>query len=1177
MAVTKASRKDVEAIRATGLFDEQWYLEQYPDVRALGMDAAEHYLWIGARLGRNPSSGFDTVAYLDRYADVAKAGINPLLHYSRWGKGERRDTERHDDGRRDTERRDIGRHPEAPRAAEPRGHGLDSLKAVQRIARLECPPAIIVPIYNAPQETEDCIRSVLRHTPASARLILIDDASPDPKIRPLLARYADIPNVSVVHNPANLGFTRTINLGIALAGRADVVFLNSDTKVTPGWLTSLQLAAYSGDFVATATPLSNNAGAFSAPRVAEDNPLPGGLDLDACARLVARGSARRYPSVPTGNGFCMYVRRDCIDEVGSLDAEAFPRGYGEENDFCMRAGRAGWEHVIDDATLIYHVRGASFGTAKVALMEAGRAVVDERYPEYRTAIGKFTKDPDIAAVRDAVGEAWSAPVPDAGVRPRALFVVSTRAGGTPQTNADLMRTLEDRYEPLLLRCDSRSLELTAVEGGEHRRIRRVELSQPLRAFPHTSGEYDHLVAGILAEFGIEIVHIRHIAWHSLSLPRVCRTLGIPVVFSFHDFYTVCPTVKLLDERNVFCGGDCTATPGECAEPLWHDPEFPALKRRGVYVWRASMANMLAACDAFVTTSDSARALIDRHFPEIDDERFVVIPHGRDLAMLDLSRPVAGGGEPIRILAPGNLDVPKGARIIEKIAELDRAGRFEFHVLGNSDLRPRRNLIVHGRYERDQLQAKVEAIAPHIGIVFSIWPETFCHTLTEMWACGLPVAGFDLGAVGSRIREHGGGWLLDEQAPEAVHARLRQIASDPAGAAEKHANVIAWQKGVGRTHTTLWMSHAYDALYRRRLVRRLPDVPDRRPRVGVVVPSLGNASSHVRVLEKIRDDLRRPVRYDVISVDDALHEGTVRELDAILVQRTAIPSEQAAAFVDLCAKCGTKVVFEIDDDLVGMDERRDGRIDYAASRPAVATLLSGADVVVASTETLRQRLAQHARRVVVSENALSERLWLSPLLPGPALLPPKIGSELRIVYAGTRTHDDDLRLLEEPMRRLQAEHPGVRLHVVGITAERASWFEPVEIPNDCKPYPRFVPWFRRLCQEMDLAVAPLVDTPFNRAKSPLKFYDYAAAGLCGLFSDVEPYRSAVSDGATGLLVENGAAAWAEALRRAVADPELRRRMAEKARAEVIAERGMRKEADRLDAIVLGLVDPTRAAR
>ena len=88
--MTEVRREDIESIRGSGLFDVDWYLTEYPEVRTLGMDPIEHFLWLGARLGRNPGPKFDTRLYLDLNKDVARAKLNPLLHYVRWGKNERR-------------------------------------------------------------------------------------------------------------------------------------------------------------------------------------------------------------------------------------------------------------------------------------------------------------------------------------------------------------------------------------------------------------------------------------------------------------------------------------------------------------------------------------------------------------------------------------------------------------------------------------------------------------------------------------------------------------------------------------------------------------------------------------------------------------------------------------------------------------------------------------------------------------------------------------------------------------------------------------------------------------------------------------------------------------------------------------------------------------------------------
>ena len=419
---------------------------------------------------------------------------------------------------------------------------------------------------------------------------MIDDASPDPEIARILLTIRDWPELEVRRNAENLGFTRTVNLGIALAGSADVVFLNSDTLVTPGWLRNLRHAAYSDPEVGTASPFSNNAGAFSAPEPGVANPLPEWMTLDEYGRAVTQASRRQYPRVPTTNGFCMYVKRACIDAVGPLDAAAFPRGYGEENDFCMRAGRNGWSHVIDDATLIYHVRSASFGAQKGPLILRGRQILDERYPEYKKAISVFEHDRTIRTSRHRVAETIAATAARPGeVKPRGLYVGATRTGGTPQTNEDLMGALSDSVETLVLWSNAAQMSLQLYRNGKYVDLATHRLERPIKGFPHRSDEYDRVVAAWLAEYAVEYLHIRHIAWHSLGIIDAAKSAGIPVIFSFHDFYTICPTVKLLDEKNVYCGGTCTATTGECAHELWTDVDFPPLKHRGIHDWKATFA------------------------------------------------------------------------------------------------------------------------------------------------------------------------------------------------------------------------------------------------------------------------------------------------------------------------------------------------------------------------------------------------------------------------------------------------------------------------------------------------------------------------------------------------------------------------------------------------------------
>lgn len=679
-------------------------------------------------------------------------------------------------------------------------------------------PVVIVPVYNAPNELERCADALFRHTKVGVRIVFVDDASTDPQVQVLLARFEAVEGVSVVRNPTNLGFTRTVNRGISLAEGNDVVLLNSDTIVTPLWLTNLRTAAYSADRIGTVTPLSNNAGAFSAPEIGTNSIE--GIDLDAYARLVTRESQAEYPRVPTGHGFCLYVRRACLDEVGLLDEATFPYGYGEENDFCMRAGKSGWSHAIDDRTIVFHTQAASFGDRRAQLLKSSSKTIHARYPEYRAETRVFTEGQEISRCRKRVGHALKKAKGSEAVLPRALFVISTTTGGTPQTNGDLMSALADRYDAFLLRCNASMIEFSRIVEGRHELVDQVRLENSIKAVPHTSDEYDAFVQQLITDHAIEIVHIRHIAWHSLNLVSLCRKLGVPVVFSFHDFYTVCPTIKLLDDQLRFCGGRCTGSLGECKPELWRDPTLLPLKHNSIKHWQESMGEMLSYGDYFVTTSPGAKEIVQKTYPNVADDRFEVIPHGRDLVMEDRRRSVARQpGEPLRILVPGNISDPKGAQVIARLAEIDRGHHFQFHILGATTLQPRPGIVMHGSYEREEFSRRVEPISPDIGAIFSIWPETYCHTLTEMWAAGLPVVGFDIGAVGERLRQHGGGWLVGDFTAEAVASCLRRVSADQDDYAMRLSQVRMWQSGYGAQNTTGHMADAYHRVYQRALARR----------------------------------------------------------------------------------------------------------------------------------------------------------------------------------------------------------------------------------------------------------------------------------------------------------------------------------------------------------------------
>ena len=182
--------------------------------------------------------------------------------------------------------------------------------------------------------------------------------------------------------------------------------------------------------------------------------------------------------------------------------------------------------------------------------------------------------------------------------------------------------------------------------------------------------------------------------------------------------------------------------------------------------------------------------------------FPVIAHGRagteELLFINEQFDFSS---PIRLLVPGNLSAAKGAHIVAAFAELAEQLNVEIHILGPLTTalqkalgEPRRSsrLQIHGPYERNEFNDHVSAIRPHLGLIPSIAPETFSYTLTELWSTGLPVIGFDLGAIGERIRATDAGWALPELSAKAIGALISRLRTHPTELNEKRAAVKRWQ-------------------------------------------------------------------------------------------------------------------------------------------------------------------------------------------------------------------------------------------------------------------------------------------------------------------------------------------------------------------------------------------------
>jgi GT2 family glycosyltransferase len=260
---------------------------------------------------------------------------------------------------------------------------------------------VIIPAYRGLPQTRRCLESVLG---APVRIphevVVIDDASPEPELSAWLRGVAAGRRITLVAHADNAGFVASVNEGMRLHADRDVVLLNSDTEVSGDWLDRLAACAARVPRAGTVTPFSNNATICSYPVFAQANPLPKGLSAARLDRAFARANAGKHVEIPTAVGFCMFIPRRCLAQVGLFDEDAFGRGYGEEVDFCMRAARAGWRNLLAADTFVYHEGEVSFGGGAQEIRNRAQAIIDARYPEFQPLVRAFLADDPPREFRD---------------------------------------------------------------------------------------------------------------------------------------------------------------------------------------------------------------------------------------------------------------------------------------------------------------------------------------------------------------------------------------------------------------------------------------------------------------------------------------------------------------------------------------------------------------------------------------------------------------------------------------------------------------------------------------------------------------------------------------------------------------------------------------------------------
>ena len=294
---------------------------------------------------------------------------------------------------------------------------------------------------------------------------------------------------------------------------------------------------------------------------------------------------------------------------------------------------------------------------------------------------------------------------------------------------------------------------------------------------------------------------------------------------------------------------------------------------------------------------------------------------------------------------------------------------------------------------------------------------------------------------------------------------------------------------------------------------------------------------------------------------------IRLADLILIQRL-FPSPETQPVLDMIFASGKSVLYDLDDLLLDVPASNPYAEVARRAAPNILDVISRADTVTVSTEELRSAILPYHSRVSILPNVLDESQW--PPVAGT----PDRASSVVIGFSGTPTHQADLALVEKALERIARKY-GKRVSFIfmGCATDRLLRLPGASVMN----FVEYKAYLRALQEaKIDIALAPLADTRFNRCKSNIKWLEYSAAGIVGVYSDLPPYSNCITSGETGLLTGATTANWFDAIDDLVAHPGKRRRIAAAARQKVLTEYTLTARAHLWDDVYRGALERKQSA-
>ena len=631
--------------------------------------------------------------------------------------------------------------------------------------------AVILPIFNGFSHVRDLLED-LKDCEPLARFIVINDKSTDIRINPLIQDFCQSAlcgEIIVIENEVNLGFTHSVNVGLRnLKSDEHVIILNSDTRVPKLFGSKIIQGFDKQNKIASITPLTNAGTICSIPTISDGFSA---FEKNYCAlqSQVAEEtwlsqSGGEWPVIPTGVGFCMAMNSEAIKKVGLFNEKDFAGGYGEENEWCLRAIKVGFKNLICPIVFVQHVGGASFGANKENLISRNLAKLERNDPFYFTEVNRFiASDP----LQDFRLEIFLKAISLNSSTERVLVIDHQKGGGATNIQNREFISNPETFFFVITGFDSKNVTVKLVWAGNEftfsdqtQHLMKVLLNLNFSRVVLNSLA---LVAGDTLEFLRFIDHYTSEA-------------QLPMIFRLHDYHSICPSLNLIANDGSFCE---LPPIDSCKRCIPRNPFMEFDFKSDITDWREIWSKILDRCNEIECYSnESVERFLKIH--QLSRDKFKVLHHNpfdkREALSVKLEKRIR---RPIRIMTVGNINIPKGLNVVLDLAKyLETEGKADtiFHLGGFAPYSGKYSRLIQlGVYHDDfTFDKKVNEISPDLFLFPSIWPETYSLVMDELLPFNTPKLAFTVGAPYERLLGVPGYFFVDYQDPKHLHLEIIRL-------------------------------------------------------------------------------------------------------------------------------------------------------------------------------------------------------------------------------------------------------------------------------------------------------------------------------------------------------------------------------------------------------------------